>query len=132
MTWVTSMAVLFYQIKQIELSSDGFYEPVVDDLLCVDCGLCQKTCYKFDETLEKTDEEKLVTYSASNKNKSELKPSTSGGESIELMKACIVNGYKVLGVSYEYDKNIALTKIASSIDELEQFKGSKYFQLLRK
>jgi len=33
----------------IELSSDGFYEPVVDDLLCVDCGLCQKTCYKFDE-----------------------------------------------------------------------------------
>ena len=113
---------------KIELSRDGFYEPVIDELLCEDCGLCKQTCYKFDENIKKTDDTILVTYSASNKDKFELKTSTSGGVSIELMKACLDDGYKVLGASYDYHKNIALTKIASSIEELEQFKGSKYFQ----
>jgi coenzyme F420-reducing hydrogenase beta subunit len=117
----------FNAIK-IELSNDGFYEPVIDEQLCEDCGLCIKTCYKFDENIKKTENKKLTTYSAINKNKKELLTSTSGGVSIELMKSCIDNGYNVLGVSYDYNKNIALTKISSSVDKLEEFKGSKYFQ----
>jgi len=64
----------------------------------------------------------------SNKNSDELKTATSGAVSAELMKECIKQGYKVLGVAYDYSKNIAITKIISSIKDIEQFKGSKYFQ----
>ena len=121
-------AVCPFGAIKIEQSNDGFYEPVIDEQLCEDCGICKETCYKFDEIIRKSDDKEPLVYSAINTNKKELLSSTSGGVSIELMKACIDNGYKVLGVSYDYTNKIALTKIASSIDELEQFKGSKYFQ----
>lgn len=111
----------------IELTTEGFYEPMINDELCVECGLCKKSCYKFDGDILQDDKDYL-SYSAINKNNEELKTATSGGVSNELMKACINNNYKVVGVAYDYKKDIAVTRIASQIDELEQFKGSKYFQ----
>lgn len=111
----------------IELTSYGFYEPKVDEDLCIECGLCKKVCYKFDEKIAES-KANYLCYSAINKKSEELDTATSGGVSIELMKECINQGYKVVGVSYDYEKELAVTKIVSEINELEQFKGSKYFQ----
>ena len=112
----------------IALTNDGFYEPCIDEEVCTDCGLCKESCYKFDKNVLYKNEETSVAYSAMHKNSYELKSSTSGGVSAELMRECLNQGYKILGVAYDYDKNIAVTKVASSIEEVEQFKGSKYFQ----
>lgn len=112
----------------IELIKEGFYEPSVNHNLCINCSLCKKICYKYDENILNDNEQQYFCYSAINKDDSELKTSTSGGVSIELMKECINAGYKVVGVAYDYEQDIAVTKVASEIYELEQFKGSKYFQ----
>lgn len=112
----------------IELSKDGFYEPKVNDELCINCSFCKKCCYKYDQNILEDEKEQYLCYSAINKDDNELKSSTSGGVSIELMKKCIKNGYKVVGVTYDYEQDIAVTKITSEISELETFKGSKYFQ----
>lgn len=112
----------------MQLTVEGFYEPAIENYLCVDCGMCKKACYKFDEKVEIDNKKHYICYSAINKNSYELKTATSGGVSNELMKVCIKQGYKVVGVAYDYEKERAVTRIATKIDELEQFKGSKYFQ----
>lgn len=112
----------------IVLTKDGFYEPCIDENLCTECGLCKKECYKFEDNVLYENEKNCVVYSAIHKNSHELRSSTSGGVSAELMRECIKQGYKVLGVAYDYNRSIAVTKVASSIEEVEQFKGSKYFQ----
>ncbi len=112
----------------IEVTKDGFYEPVIDEDLCTGCGLCKKGCYKFDDNVLHRNEEECLVFSAMNKDSNELKTASSGAVSAELMKQCIIEGYKVLGVAYDYDKNIAVTKIVSSVEEIDKFKGSKYFQ----
>lgn len=112
----------------IKLTKYGFYEPIVNNELCIECGYCKKNCYKFDNSIEIDTKNDYKSFSAINKDKYELKTSTSGGVSIELMKECIKQGYKVVGVAYDNNKEIAITKIATSEEELQQFKGSKYFQ----
>lgn len=112
----------------MDLTSEGFYEPTIDSDLCIDCGLCKKVCYKFDEKVDIDTKTHYSCYSAINKDANELKTATSGGVSNELMKACIKQGYKVVGVAYDYEREKAVTRVATELDELEQFKGSKYFQ----
>lgn len=112
----------------IKETKDGFYEPVVDELKCVNCSLCTKVCYKFDSQYNTIEVENYECYSAVNKNENELKSSSSGGMSSALMKQCLANGYHVVGVMYDKEKERAVTKIATCDEELEQFKGAKYFQ----
>lgn len=113
---------------EIKLTNEGFYEPSVIEKKCISCGICKKNCYKFDEDIRSSEENKYIAYSAKNIEKFELETSTSGAVSIELMRQCIKQGYKVVGVAYDNEKEIAVTKIALKESELEQFKGSKYFQ----
>ena len=115
----------------IVLSDDGFYVPSVDSAKCVECGKCIRTCYKYDvgyqiQTNELNGE--IICMSAKNRNANELQSSSSGAVSIELMRCCIEKGDKVVGVAYDNEQERAVSKIASTLEELEQFKGSKYFQ----
>lgn len=113
----------------IQLDDEGFYKPVVDEDKCVECNLCKKSCYKYDENLIQSDTHE-VCYAAVNKDDEQLRASSSGGISRVLMEECINRGYKVMGCAYDTKENIAKSVIASSIDELDQFYGSKYFQSL--
>ena len=116
--------------KAIEIVRDGagFYCPVIDDDLCTGCSLCTKVCYRFDDKISVDNCEDYECYSAVNKNDDELQSASSGGVSIELMRECLSRGYYVVGVAYDYNLNRAVTRIAKNKNELEQFKGSKYFQ----
>lgn len=107
--------------------SEGFYRPVIDDAKCVECGLCKKSCYKFDHDF-KLDDTALECYAAWNNDANQLAKSSSGGISRLLMEECISRGYKVFGCTYDLDSNKAKSVVASSINELDQFYGSKYFQ----
>ena len=115
---------------EMQLSANGFYMPKIDSELCIDCGLCQKVCYSFDAAID-IDASKappLECLSAINRNEAELKMASSGAVSIELMRQCLKQGYLVVGVAYDLKREVAVTKIAKTEDELLAFRGSKYFQ----
>lgn len=111
---------------KLYLNDEGFYQPKVDEKKCINCGICKQTCIKF-QNIENR-EIQVKVYSAKNKNKDILKKSSSGGVSYELMKKCIEEGYKVVGVMYDYEKDIAMTKVVDDKINLKQFFGSKYMQ----
>lgn len=113
----------------MQLDDEEFYKPVVDEDKCVECNLCKRSCYKYDENLIQSDVHE-VCYAAVNKNDEQLRVSSSGGISRVLMEECINRGYKVMGCAYDTKENVAISVVASTIDELDQFYGSKYFQSL--
>ncbi len=114
-------------IKIVE-AEDGFYRPEIDVPKCTACGLCTKVCYRCDAQFAPQEQEQHTCYSAVNKSEAELKSASSGAVSVELMRECLRQGYYVVGVAYDVVLGRAVTRIAKCEEELEQFKGSKYFQ----
>lgn len=115
----------------INLDEDGYYRPFVDAETCIDCGLCAKTCYKYDDAIIVTTESGLIEktlYSAWAKYDDLLKHTTSGGIGDILARSLIDNGYKVVGVVYDADKVRAEHRIATTAEETILFRGSKYIQ----
>ena len=115
----------------IELDKEGFYRPAVNDDLCIDCGLCIKVCYKYDDQIKLSTPEDLKRkplYSAWAKDGDLLKETTSGGIGDLLAKQLINDGYKVVGVVYDVEKIRAEHHIADTRDETIPFRGSKYIQ----
>ena len=119
------------QAISIELDEEGFYRPSVNNDKCTDCGLCVKTCYKFDDNIHissNEDLQKTPLYAAAAINDDVVKQTTSGGIADLLAKKLINEGYKVVGVVYDYTEDRAVHQIASSIEETTSFRGSKYIQ----
>ena len=124
-------AVCSQNAIRIKLNMDGFYRPYVDENKCVDCGLCTKVCYKYDNKISVTSQdnlEKIDVYSAQHLSDSLLEKVTSGGVAETLAKEFINQGYVCIGVTYNYDNHRAEHTIASTVDEAEAFRGSKYIQ----
>ena len=124
------MCACVCNVDAIKIIKDeaGFYRPEINADLCTGCSLCIKVCYRFDDKISVEEREEHESYSAVNKNDAELQSASSGAVSIELMRECLNRGYYVVGVAYDYSLNRAVTRIAKTENELEQFKGSKYFQ----
>lgn len=116
---------------KIELNKDGFYRPVVDAEKCTDCGLCAKVCYKFDEDVKITTPEQLSKtqlYSAWSNDDELVRNTTSGGIGDLLAHELLKQGYKVVGCVYNDEKVRAEHRIATTVEELIPFRGSKYIQ----
>lgn len=113
----------------LSINEEGFYAPVVADDLCVDCGICQKVCYRFIAPINPTSgmREKTV-HGAYSSNKEVQQTTTSGGFAYELSLWGLENGYKVMGVLYDYEKDQAKTVIINRLEDLVLLKGSKYIQ----
>lgn len=122
-------AVCSPEAIRIVLDDDGFYTPVVDDYKCISCGLCKKICYKYDEKFKMSiNEQNITAYAAQSTDRELLNSSTSGGIATHIAKECLNQGYKVIGVGYDVNKDIAVDYIATNVKEIESFKGSKYMQ----
>lgn len=114
-----------------ELNEDGFYRPLVDKTLCVDCSLCTLSCPKYDDNIQVTSNEELeniLLYAASAKDDKVEQQTTSGGIADLLAHELIDTGYKVVGVIYDKADNNAKHKIATSYEDTLLFRGSKYIQ----
>lgn len=113
----------------LSINEEGFYAPVVEDDLCVDCGICQKVCYRFIAPTSHTCEmrEKIV-HGVYSTNQAVQQTTTSGGFAYELSLWGIEHGYKIMGVVYDYEKDQAKTVIINQKENLALLKGSKYIQ----
>ncbi|WP_165157708.1 Coenzyme F420 hydrogenase/dehydrogenase, beta subunit C-terminal domain [Parabacteroides sp. ZJ-118] len=112
----------------IRLDDNGFYRPQIDINKCIDCGLCVKSCYKFDHSISKSDLANKKIVAAWAKNPEIVESTTSGGIADVLARKFIDEGYDCVGVAYNTDDNVAEGKIASSHEEILSFRGSKYIQ----
>ncbi len=112
----------------IKLNDNGFYRPIIDENKCIDCGLCVKSCYKFDHSILKSDLANKKIVAAWAKNSEIVESTTSGGIADVLAKKFIADGYKCVGVVYNTNDNIAEGRIASTQEEILSFRGSKYIQ----
>lgn len=107
----------------MEKDSEGFLYPVVKNDVCVNCGICVKTC----KNKNKKKYQPLIAYAAKNRSKDVLKKSSSGGVSHALCRRVIEKGGIVFAVSYSADMRVIISR-AETLDECEKFYGSKYVQ----
>lgn len=116
------------KVIDIQLSIDGFYEPVfVNPDACTNCGLCVDVCSYQDTELALT-ERTITSYGAWSNDTEVRGKCSSGGVAFELGRLLLSKGYKVLGVKYDPNKEIVLHYIAENERELEASIGSKYIQ----
>lgn len=113
--------------KVIKIKKDalGFLKPSMNGK-CINCGICTKACPCLNN--RPLFYEPRECFSASAKDETILKNSSSGGISNLLMEHLLENGYTIIGCFYDADKEEAIHTVATSSDELNQFYGSKYFQ----
>lgn len=105
--------------------SQGFWYPIVSDK-CVKCGLCLKKCPSLNDHYENASNPKI--YALWSKNEKTRITSTSGGAFWEIGHKFLEKGGVVVGSRYSSDWKSAEHIIAHNIEQLQEIKGSKYFQ----
>lgn len=102
----------------------GFTFPVIDESLCVNCGLCKRVCafQNVDET-----NTPLKTWAAAAKDKDKLKSSASGGVFFTLAESVIKENGCAVGAAFGDKFNVEHIVVQSS-EELCRLQGSKYTQ----
>ncbi len=108
------------------INKNGFYEPVIDNEKCTLCGVCTRVCYKNIEQGSNNKIEDSERYLAYSKNDEVRLRASSGGVGEELYKYFIENGYKIVGVTYNVNKEIAEHIIIDKVSDIHKIIGSKY------
>lgn len=105
---------------------EGFFYPVFNQNLCIECGLCEKVCPVIHYKKELKNGNPVI-YSAINNNVKQYMQSSSGGIFILLCEYIISKGGIVCGVIYD-ENFIVKHSFAKTLDECSAFQGSKYVQ----
>lgn len=104
---------------------EGFLYPNIDNTKCINCNLCQRVC-PINNNIEDTKVEPL-SYAAKCKNTEIREKSSSGGAFTLIAESIISKGGVVFGAGYD-EKFRVIHKVASTIEELSELRGSKYVQ----
>ena len=111
----------------ISLDQDGFIKPVVNNMLCTECGVCLKVC-AFYNKLMVDDPREVYGYAGYSKDDTVRKACSSGGVGYELARHAIENEFTVCAVRYDVEQCCAVHYFATSAAELNSSRGSKYIQ----
>lgn len=114
----------------IRHDEEGFYRPLIDEDICISCGICKKVCYQYlpqMETFRNYFENKAI-YGTWSKNEQTRLNSSSGGVGHELIKTALQDGYNACGVVFDIEKDTCKHQVAKTKQEAERFKSSKYLQ----
>lgn len=103
---------------------EGFLYPKIDEKLCIDCGLCIKTCPVAKINLKN---ELVKAYAVKNKDDDARLNSTSGAVFTAISKYVFNNNGVVVGCKFD-DKFHAVHDFAENLKEMETFRGAKYVQ----
>lgn len=112
-------------IKMVE-NSEGFLYPQVDSKLCINCGLCKKTCPTANQEKNKNTS-KPTSYAVMASDEIRLSGVSSGGASPVFMKKILKQGGYVVGAIYDDDWRI-IHSVSNNLNDIDKFKGSKYYQ----
>lgn len=110
----------------MERNEKGFLRPVVDEMKCIKCGLCDKICVLQENRLKSLDEAKM--YSAFSKDSVVRESTSSGGIGYCLAKNAFARGYMICGAVLNYQERKVKHIICESELDIEKLKGSKYLQ----
>lgn len=103
---------------------EGFLYPIVDQSICIDCGLCEKVCPVINPNEPRRP---LQVLAAKNKDEDQRLRSSSGGIFILLAEHIIKQGGVVFGA--RFDKNWEVEHgYAETLEDLELLMRSKYVQ----
>lgn len=112
------------QCISLKEDGEGFLYPVVDESLCVGCGLCEKVCPIINRPEKLPVKEVLAV---KNRNEEERMASSSGGVFVALAKKVIDQGGVVFGAVFDENWEVKHT-YAESMDGVRPMMGSKYVQ----
>lgn len=105
----------------------GFLYPQVDLSKCVECGLCEKVC-QFNNNYDRSlNLEVPLAFAARHKDINEVMKSRSGAVFVALSDYILKQGGVIYGAGYK-DHFRVVHKRATSKDERDEFRGSKYVQ----
>lgn len=105
--------------------AEGFYRPHIDETVCVDCGLCQKTC---PINHHPSTNEPLKIFSGWSSDEHVRISSSSGGAFTEIARPILEEGGVVFGCALD-DKLQAYHTYVESLEDLAaKLSGSKYVQ----
>lgn len=111
---------------RMEENEYGVKYPIINQELCINCNMCKKVCPQ----INYIDRNNVLTcYAANRKNQAKRLDSASGGIASFLYEEFLKNKKNgiIFGVKFD-DKNHAIFKKTSKIEDIEKFKGSKYVQ----
>ncbi len=107
--------------------SEGFLYPVIDQNLCIDCGLCKRVCPFLNRVFIQDKLTDRLIYAVKHKNMEVRKTSSSGGVYTAISDYILKESGIVYGVKFD-DKFDAIHSKAITAEERDKFKGSKYIQ----
>lgn len=110
-------------IEMIE-DEEGFKYPVINKDLCIECGLCFKSC----PNIEKNSKNNIIeVYGAKNRNNEERATSRSGGVFVAMSDYILENNGIIYGAKLNDDFSVSHFR-ATNKEERFHLKGSKYVQ----
>lgn len=113
------------QCITMQEDEEGFFYPHVNQIYCIDCGLCNKVCPMLATKSKKG--EPLYTSAAINPDKNTRLNSSSGGVFSLLAEEYIKQNGIVFGAQFNNNWNVE-HKHSESIQDLSKLRGSKYVQ----
>lgn len=106
---------------------EGFKYPAIDNQKCIDCGLCQKVCAFGNDKLNTSENNFVSVYAAQYNDDKVLNSSSSGGAFTAISDFVLKLGGVVYGVKFN-DNMLAVHSRATTFQERDEFRGSKYLQ----
>ena len=113
---------------RMEMDSDGFLFPVIDQTRCTNCGLCVKVCPVINiAAVRKQFARKTSCYSMMAEDDLRAR-SSSGGMFMLLAEKIISEGGVVCGAAYTPDYLEVKHVVVRTLPELSALRGAKYLQ----
>lgn len=109
----------------IKIDKNGFEYPEIDENICVKCGMCKKVCPVLHLHEDKL--KNIEVYACINKNDGVRLESSSGGVFSLIAEYILRQNGVVFGAKFN-NKLEVVHDYAENLNELEQFRGSKYLQ----
>lgn len=121
------VSICHHKAISMQKDKEGFLYPIINNSLCVECGLCEKVCPIIHRRKIQKQPNQRGYYALRIKDEIQLESSSSGGAFIAIANCIIKKGGVVCGAKYNEDC-VVVHDFAEDMHELEDFMGSKYSQ----